>query len=383
MSFPRIDLPRRTDLDFRKWTDPDHHKEISPLQVLPIDMIKDFPVADSLHLLHLGIMKRCLSGWRDGTFKRYNLKWSAQEINRISNFLLQCRMPYEIHRAVRGLDCLAFWKGLEFRTFLLYIGPVLLKDFLTDNVYQHFLMLFCAVTICSCSEYVNYLELAETLLNAYIEKYIEIYGEDAITSNVHNLCHLVDDVRRFGNLESFSAYPFENMLHHIKCLLRTGNNPLSQVAKRITEFNQSNKYQIRKSTSFPTLRQEVKVKDTELTENNLQGNLFHKIILNEGLVLNGEVRNKWFLTRNNEIVGMKYATIINNAIYIYGSSLKRIAPFFETPIKSSHLNIFKASSEKNSLTLFSISEIKCKLVMIQLCHNERVFIPLLHSFEIS
>ena len=35
-----------------------HHKCTSPLEELEIDMVEDFPVSDSLHLIDLGIMKR-------------------------------------------------------------------------------------------------------------------------------------------------------------------------------------------------------------------------------------------------------------------------------------------------------------------------------------
>lgn len=54
MSFPRIDCPLRTDEGFRKREDEDHHKFNSCIEKLPIDMVADFPVADSLHLLDLG-----------------------------------------------------------------------------------------------------------------------------------------------------------------------------------------------------------------------------------------------------------------------------------------------------------------------------------------
>lgn len=54
MSYPRIHCPPRTDESFRYKIDEDHHKEHTPLTDLPIDMIEDFVVADSLHLFDLG-----------------------------------------------------------------------------------------------------------------------------------------------------------------------------------------------------------------------------------------------------------------------------------------------------------------------------------------
>lgn len=54
MTFPRIDCPRRTNDSFRKCADPDHHKHPTPLLKLPIDLVEDIIIADSLHLLDLG-----------------------------------------------------------------------------------------------------------------------------------------------------------------------------------------------------------------------------------------------------------------------------------------------------------------------------------------
>jgi len=67
ISFPCIDMPRRTDETFRNKTDSDHHKIDISLEKLPIDMIKSIPVSDSLHLLDLGIIKRLLTGYPDNT----------------------------------------------------------------------------------------------------------------------------------------------------------------------------------------------------------------------------------------------------------------------------------------------------------------------------
>lgn len=229
-------MPARTDTTFRNRTDPDHHKMDTPLEKLPIDMIKSIPVSDSLHLLDLGIIKRLLTGYVYGTLG-LKTKWSANVTKMVSDFLLRCRMPSEIHRAVRGLDCLKFWKGTEYRTFGLYLGPVILKDHLSEEIYQHFLLFFCGIVICYSRSYSKYLHVADKLLKTFIERYIEIYGINSISSNVHNLCHLVDEVKDLGDLSTFNTYPFENCLQKIKKLLRMGNKPLPQVARRIFEIN--------------------------------------------------------------------------------------------------------------------------------------------------
>lgn len=189
--------------------------------------------------LFLGVTRKCLYGWANGSYN-FRTKWTAAQIENISNQLLICNSvkPIEIHRAIRNLKVLKFWKGLEYRTFLLYLSPIILKDHLSDDVYNHFLIYFCAVTIVSCKEYSSkYIDIADILFKDYIAGFAKIYGKDSISINVHNLCHVSDDVKRFGNLTLISSYPFENFLGHLKSLLRGGNRPLAQIAKRITELN--------------------------------------------------------------------------------------------------------------------------------------------------
>lgn len=43
MTFPRSDLPRRTNESFRNKTDSDHHRGVSPLEETSLDMVSGFP----------------------------------------------------------------------------------------------------------------------------------------------------------------------------------------------------------------------------------------------------------------------------------------------------------------------------------------------------
>lgn len=60
--FSNENCERRTDEKFRLKQYGSHHKNDTPLIQLPIDMIADFPIADSLHLIDLGVMKKFLLG---------------------------------------------------------------------------------------------------------------------------------------------------------------------------------------------------------------------------------------------------------------------------------------------------------------------------------
>lgn len=369
MSFPRVNAPKRTDYSFRNRLDPDHHKTDSILEQLPVNLIEDFPIADSLHLFDIGIMKKCLIGWSQGSFN-FRTKFSAKDIEDISKFLEESNFtkPRELHRRIRGLDSVRFWKALEFRSFLLYLGPVVLKDYLSNDAYYHFLILFCAVTFCSCSFYSNHLNLANQLFLDYIEMFIDIYGLDSVSSNIHNLCHVVDDVEKFGNLVNISSYPFENTLYKIKNLLRHGNRPLAQVAKRISEWQAANDHE--RSEKYPVCSMK-----------NSEHESYKKIQISKELSFESDEKNKWFMTKNNDVVELSYIMKKNEAFILCGRSFKHLYNFFEKPFKSCYINIFATVDRKNEIREYGINEIKCKLFLIR--HNqELIFFPLLHTLDL-
>lgn len=138
MSFPDLDADRRTNESFRVRTQPSHHKERSPFETLPIDMILSFPVSDPLHHLELGILRKCMHRWHFGT-KSYRGKWGKHLSGLASRLLQKCQkeMPRDIHRAVRTLETIRYWKGLEFRTALLYIGCTVFKQVKSFFKLQH------------------------------------------------------------------------------------------------------------------------------------------------------------------------------------------------------------------------------------------------------
>ena len=61
-------------------------------------------------------------------------------------------MPSEFSRQPRSLKDLDRWKATEFRQFLLYTGPIVLQDIISDNVYEHFLALSMTLTILQQSD---------------------------------------------------------------------------------------------------------------------------------------------------------------------------------------------------------------------------------------
>ncbi len=132
---------RRTDESFRSKENEQHHHSDSPLEELPIDMIRDFPL-EYLHLILNGVMKRLLTMWVKGT---KNFKFSDSDISIVSqkHVAAGSTKPSEINKPNRSLNCLSFWKATELRTFLLKTGPIALRGSITDE------MSFPSIALCS------------------------------------------------------------------------------------------------------------------------------------------------------------------------------------------------------------------------------------------
>lgn len=331
----------------------------------------------------LGIMRRCLFGWREGSYN-FRTKFSKAQTDQLSNMLIACNKtkPIEIQRAIRSLKSLKFWKGSEYRIFLFYLGPVFLNHFLAPDIYNHFLKLSCAVMILSCNEYLKYIEIAKTLLDEYIEQFIDIYGIDAISSNVHNLCHVIDDVKKFGHLPLISSYPFENFIGQLKHLVRHGNLPLSQVAKRCAEMSKINIFKDENKDKIF-----VKKKINEKHELPMCNGVYAYLNLTKDFVLRTNDKNKWFMTKGGDIVKMLNATYFKQKIHIFGERVNNKYDFFVKPFASSKINIFASKIDEHSSNmvrnLYSLSDIKCKIFCIEISHNEFVFLPLIHTLDIK
>lgn len=232
---------KRTKEDFNELQYTDYQLKRSPLVDIGIDCIKSFPL-DYMHLVCLGVMKRILMFLKSGPRE---CKLSHLQIELLSDKLvaLNGKMPREFARQPRSLEVLDRWKATEYRQCILYTGPLIFRNIMHDQMYQHFLALTVAMSIlldsrdASRNHYLNY---AKELLEYFVKKAPQIYGETFTTYNIHSLVHISDDVKNYGvSLNELSAFRFENYLQKLKKFVKKAQNPIAQVAKRLFELERT------------------------------------------------------------------------------------------------------------------------------------------------
>lgn len=367
MSFQSTTATLRTDDGFRSRADSEHHIKYSIIEELTdFDVIWNFPISDPLHLLHIGVMKKMLNRWLNGTkfYKKAIPKKKIKEFDDLFE-VANLNKPSEINRPIRATKYFARWKATEHRTILLYVGLTILKDFIPLGEYKMFLCLCCAIKLSSVDTYLNgRIDLIDHLLNEFIQKYSQFYGKHTITSNIHNLCHVTADLKLYGNIDSISTYPFENHLGKIKQKIRAYHKPLQQFAKRAGEIEQNENIDI----NAPKNRIELKFPE---------GDSFQTILLNEYKLSSRKVGDSWFLLKSAEkIIKFEKAVRINDKILIYGKEIPDKNNFFEYPFESKHIDIY--ISNCISFDVCTPADIKCKLFRLS---YEKMFVfqPLLHT----
>lgn len=220
-----------------------HQLGKSPLIQYGISCVKGFPL-DYMHNICLGVTRRMLAFLIRGPRK---CRLSQQQIKLVSASLegLSNKLPSEFARQPRSLALVDRWKATEFRQYILYTSIVVLKDFVPDSIYKNSLSLTVALSVLLNSDddvRKLYLSYARELLKCFVDHCRELYGRSFIVYNVHNVLHLADDVENYQcSLNDICAFPYENELRKIKQLVRSSNNPISQVFKRLAEKERSNK----------------------------------------------------------------------------------------------------------------------------------------------
>lgn len=374
-------LVKRTNDSFRNKLHPEHHVgETLFINIPNFNFIDNVPL-DYMHNLLLGGTKRLLCNRRYGwIFGRPPHKLRAKDVNNITNLLLKLRkyIPCEFSRKTRSIVECKRYKATEFRLFLLYTGPIVLKQVLSPKVYNNFITLSLASTILISnyySKYEHFISYAHELMKHFITNSIQIYGPDFISHNIHNFLHLTDCVKLFGSLDNFSAFPFENFMQKLKKMVRKSSQPLQQVVRRIVEEN---------NILRPTKNTDDNL-STELLMEHSDGPLintcnppqYKKLKTAEYCLNINRTADRFVELKNKTIIEIKNFVSHKNSTVLLGYSYSLQNDFYSKPCNSSLFGIQYIKKNNNLLEMWSIDDINRKLIVLPF-RGQYVSFPLLH-----
>ena len=362
----------RTDDTFRRRTNEEHHIGTSPFELLSIDMVKQFPL-DSLHVVYLGVMKSLLTSWLNN---HRNPRFTSRAIQKLSDMIVIAAqwVPEDFNRKPRGLQELCRWKGTEFRMFLLYLGPIILQHFLPEEYLIHFNSLNCAMRIlCDSRDSYRNNAYAKELLIYFVQQFKILYGEQYVTSNIHYLIHLNEDVKLYGPIDSYSTFDFENYMQVLKRLMRKHANTLQQIHRRLMEKHNNQHLQNKnmKIPKYPVIRGPIVSElpyDCHSEHRKIQFCTFQ--------LSNKRPDNCCFMTDGN-IVVIKHIALLKRDIVVLGQKYEQKCDILYYPCPSSYLNIYKVD-KFSSLLLWPAQCINRKGLLITV-ENTTYAMPLLQD----
>lgn len=367
---------KRTHADFCQYKDKSYHNVGGTiLTSLPkIDLVNDFSL-DYMHLVCLGVVKKMILLW---TKKDLKFRLSPRIIRSINKELekVEKYIPSDFVRKPRSFDDASRWKATEFRQFLLYTGPVVLRSHLKQDHYTHFVTLHVAMTVLLSPKFC-YKEqaYAKRLLKHFVKSFSKLYGIENISHNVHNLLHLADDVSVFGPLDMCSAFPFENFMQQLKKMVKKPNQALQQIAGRLQEKVQAGITEYRNKeaeTKKPTLK---RPHDNGPLVESCHSPQYHTVF-HQNTKLSTTNRDNCCRLRNGKTIKVLNFATSGSIVMVIGTEIRKKENLFTNPRRSSRYGIFVGKSSK-TIKAWPLNEVETKCIMMPFKANYVIF-PLLH-----
>lgn len=375
LCFPDLNAPLRTDASFNAMLDEDHHHGRTPLMSLPVGLVTQVP-RDYMHLVCLGVVKKMIKLWRSSSVKLSRMsRMTYESVSNVHESLCSS-IPKEFARSPRALFDHPRWKATEFRTFLLYTGPVALHGNVPDDLFNNFLLLSCGIHILispTLSRSMN--SVAREVLIKFVKHFAQLFGECEIVYNVHNLVHLPDDANIHGPLDNFSAFPYENYLYQLKQMIRKPNFPLQQAILRLREHDIFGRKEPKLNADAPTLKKP-----------HFRGPL-PDISLGPFQCYEQVQLKTFFLSTGKRDRGVQIeqdiGVVLNifeskTGIFLLCSIFESKSSFFHYPFDSVHLGIFLVSRLSQEIKVVNVNMVSAKYVLLPK-DEDFVALPLVHT----
>jgi len=355
---------------------------LSVLNQLPgFDSVKQFSL-DYMHLVCLGVMKKLMLLWiqkgplhvrlNSKKVNELSLSLTSMNLNIASDFTRKSRTINEIHR----------WKATEFRLFLLYTGPIVLKKIISDECYTNFMALNISMIVLLSPDRSSLIPYAKYLLDYFVMTFQRIYGKHLLSHNIHGLLHLCDDYQQFGPLDTCSSFLFENYMKKLKSLVRKADQPLQQVINRYSEINSIDKnksFDLMNHTDKPELKQPHN--NGPITK-NINGQQYYTLIFSQFKINVKFNKDCTILTNTGEVVKCLNIIQASDEILLIGKKYETLLPFFTEPINSTILEIFILHNLSLDLNCWKLTDIKKKLMVLE-NGGTLIAMPIIHTIGLN
>ena len=190
---------------------------------------------DYMHGVLLGVQKLLLRLWFTKEFASKPFSFFSK-LSIVDSRLLKIRPTLDITRIPRSIEKeLKYWKASEFQNFLLFYALPVLRDILDRERFLHYALFIQAIfTLLKSGSGKSDLEKADKMLLHFCDKFQTLYDRSFITLNIHQLVHLVDNVRQLGPLYAHSCFPFEDKNGLLLKMIRGTQNIDQQIVTGIS-----------------------------------------------------------------------------------------------------------------------------------------------------
>lgn len=350
--FLETDAEKRTDEGFRRFDDPECHKDVSHLIHIdpPIDIVHQF-ILDPMHLVYLGVTKRLLEFLLLPSSNKVRLSEVMKtELKRRTKKIHQ-DIPDEYPRKMRSTNDFGKYKATEYKFFLLNAAPVVLKELVSDKIYEHFMLLTVACRLLSGEDALSHTEDARKHLKKFVEDAPGIYGESFVSLNVHNLIHLCDDIEYTKcNLNELGAWTFESHLGLMSRVLRSPTHVVAQLGRRIYEMQE-----------FVNKNMEVQAK---LEISMVQKGKILKLNY-QGMILSTHHPNNTVSLEDGSIASIQ-EFCKDETIFAKIKKYMKVESIFDRPCDSKDVSIYEVSRLSSRIISVPLEKIKHKCIRFQM-----------------
>lgn len=182
-----------------------------------------------------------------------------------------------------------------------------------------------------------------------------------LSYNVHALLHLSGECLRYGALDSFSAFKFENALKCLKLKIRGGNLTLEQFEKRLSENNRTLDF-------FVSREAEYKFRNSEGPRVNIRGDQFHKVIVG-GMAFSNDICDSHIVDRDEKFYRIVSIVRTNDQPFFICKKFVNVRSFLTRPIDSLELGIARVSRLSSELRVINLQAVLRKCVALPYRHD--------------